>query len=117
MNVFLAEHGRVTVIDFDTFSARERAADVAYFLAQAAIMGYLDKGSFNATSGVRSAFLAEYQRSARCEFDAARLGLYIALAFLQSLHFETCILHTGNSSIVDPWLKSAEQCLEGDIEL
>jgi Ser/Thr protein kinase RdoA (MazF antagonist) len=117
MNVFLADNGRVTVIDFDTFSARERASDVAYFLAQSAIMGYLDKGTFKSTSQVRTAFLSEYQRVARCEFDKARLGLYIAFAFLQSLHFERCILHTGNSSIVDPWLRSAERCLDGDIEL
>jgi hypothetical protein len=117
MNVFLTDDRCVTVIDFDTFSAREPASDVAYFLSQSAIMGYLDKGSFERSRALRRTFAAAYEEAAGCRLDERRLGLYIAFAFLQSLHFELAILHTGNTKIAAPWLDSAERCLAGDIEL
>lgn len=117
MNVFVAEDGCVTVIDFDTFSRRERASDVAYFLSQSAIMGYLERGSFERSRAVRSRFVDAYSKATGWRTDMRNVGLYMAFAFLQSLHFERSILHTGNSEIVEPWLRSAERCLDGDIHL
>ena len=40
------------------------------------------------------------------------------MSFLQSLHYELCVLHTGNTAIVEPWLGNAEHCLfEGQVRL
>src|SRR5262249_56097425 len=63
-NVFITVDGRVTVIDFDTFGLQEQAADVAYFLAQTAIMGYRSRGSFAATNRARHCFLQAYLEAA-----------------------------------------------------
>jgi len=117
MNIFLAPSGRVTVIDWDTFGGRERAADVGYFLSQTAIIGYLQHASFNATESMRRRFLECYEQAARTTLDRKRLGSIMAASFLRSLHYELCILHTGNSEIIEPWLRSAEQGLAGDLEL
>jgi streptomycin 6-kinase len=107
MNVYLDDSGRVTVIDLDTFSRRERACDVAYFTAQTAIMGYLLWGDFSSTAELRAAFLESYQSAARVSLDPGRLATHTAFAFLQSLHFELAILNTGNTAIVEPWLAAA----------
>jgi aminoglycoside phosphotransferase (APT) family kinase protein len=110
LNIFLADD-RVTVIDLDTFGHRERAADVAYFMAQTAIMGYLAHGNFHSTRQVRAAFLQAYEAESGVHVSQARMALYAAAAFIQSLHYERAILHTNNERIVQVWLQSAEQCL------
>jgi hypothetical protein len=110
MNLFMTGD-RVTAIDFDMFGARERSADVAYHLAQTAIMGYLRKGTFEASVEVREAFFNAYRESADAPPHPERLEVYTRAAYLQSLHFELCVLHTGNMSIVEPWLQAAERCL------
>jgi thiamine kinase-like enzyme len=117
MNIFVSGDGAVTVIDFDTFSARERASDVAYFLSQSAIMGYLEHASFEISRELRTNFVRAYSETSGWSVDERRLGTYMTFAFLQSLHFERCILHTGNSAIIEPWLRSAERCLDGDFNL
>lgn len=114
MNIFLADSGRVTVIDFDTFNCAERCTDVAYFLAQTAIMGYFSHGDFAASAKIRQTFLRRYEELIG-PLPKGRIGLHIASAFLQSLHYERCVLHTGNDAIVPLWLDMVERSLDGDV--
>lgn len=109
-NIFLTAEGQVTVIDLDTFGMQERAADAAYFLAQTAIMGYFHQGSFEATASARQTFSQAYNNRLP-GLSEARLALYIGMAFLQSLHYELCVLHTNNQGIISLWLQAAERCL------
>lgn len=109
-NVYITAEGRVTVIDLDTFGQQERAADVAYFLAQTAIMDYHHHGSFVASEPYREGFWNSYQDAAPPIPDE-RLALYMAIAFLQSLHYELCVLRTANFAITEIWLSNAERFL------
>jgi UDP-2-acetamido-3-amino-2,3-dideoxy-glucuronate N-acetyltransferase len=109
-NVFITADGRVTVIDFDTFGLQEQAADVAYILAQTAIMGYRRRGSFAATAQARHCFIQAYLEAAPM-LSGQRLALYQGMAFLQSLHYELCTLRNGRTAIIEPWLTNAERCL------
>lgn len=111
MNIFLDEES-VTVIDLDTFGGREPAMDVAYFLSQLAIMTYHRQHSFPVSQPWRTAFQDEYTRLGGT-VPASRIGVYAAAAFLQSLHYDWCILKTGNREIVQPWLHAAERNLAG----
>jgi hypothetical protein len=107
-HVFITDY-RVTAIDLDTFGGQERAADVAYFLGQTAIMGYFRLGSFAATTQARYRFLQAYLEAA--PLQRSRLALYLGICFLQSLHYELCVWRTGNLLIAEPWLTNAERCL------
>ena len=109
-NIFIADTGRVTAIDLVNFCRQEREADVAYFLAQAAIMGHFRRGSFAATAWARHCFLRAYLQVAP-PLSRQRLALYVGIAFLQSLHYELCVYHTHNAAIVEPWLYNCGQCL------
>jgi hypothetical protein len=40
-----------------------------------------------------------------------QVSTYIASTFLQSLHYELCVLHTGNLRLVNRWLSLAEDAL------
>ena len=114
MNVYIAAD-RVTAIDLDTFAAREPMTDVAYFLAQSAIMGFLMKGTFDVTSALRRAFVDAYEQNSSIAPDRSRIGLQMALAFVRSLHYDFCILHTHPEAAVVPFLDAAARALEGDI--
>jgi hypothetical protein len=109
-NIFVSDDGRVTLIDLDTFGLQESVADVAYFLAQTAIMGYHHYRSFTVSQEQRAWFLRCY-----CHGSSAvrndRLAVHLAIAFLQSLHYEICVLHTRNFGIVEPWLGNIDRFL------
>ncbi len=111
-NLFVGDDGRLTAVDLDKFGSQERAADVGYFLAQTEIMGYFRHGSFAATARAREEFLRAYEEAggALCP---ARLGLYVGLAFLQSLHYELWVFRNGKTHIVEPWLRNAERGIRG----
>jgi len=116
-NVFVEESGRVTAIDLDKFGLGERAADVAYLLAQTAIMGYRRHGNFLATARIRDHFLQAYLKEAD-SLSYSRLSVYLGMAFLQSLFYELCILKTGDFALIEPWLNNAERCLlHGEVTL
>ena len=116
-NVFITDAGRVTAIDFDTFGLQEAAADVAYFLAQTAIMGYFRRGSFTITSQAREYFLQAYENAAS-PLPRPRLALYLGMAFLQSLHYELCVLKNDKAAIIEPWLEISERgVLRGEVML
>jgi hypothetical protein len=110
MNVYLTD-GQVTAIDLDTVALREPAYDVAYFMAQSAIMGYLVCHSFSATDDLRLAMLSEYAENAPDRLEVERVGVHIAFAFLRSLHYDFCILHTNPQGLVEPFLSAAERSI------
>ncbi|MBI4499375.1 MAG: phosphotransferase [Chloroflexi bacterium] len=101
-NIFL-DGPTVTVIDFDTFALGEPARDLGYFLAQCAIMAYHKRGSFAPALAPIQAFLEGY-RAAGLDPDLRRAARYVARAFFQSLHYELCVLHTGNHALIPVWL-------------
>lgn len=107
MNIFI-DDGRITLIDLDTFALREPAADVAYLLAQTMIMGWMAFGDFGSSATVRAAFLNSYQANSAYKLDPERIRVHCAYTFLQSLHYERCVLRTGNDRIIDCWLDRAE---------
>jgi len=111
-NIFITPTGQVTAIDFDTFGRQAAAADVAYFLAQTAIMGYFRRGSFAATAFVRDSFLEAYEKAV-FPLPRRRLALYLGMAFLQSLHYELWVLRNDKPAIIEPWLDNGERCLLG----
>jgi hypothetical protein len=114
-NVYVTDDSRVTLIDLDTFGGLEPAADVAYFLAQSAIIGYHRHGSFAVSRQHRDWFLCCYL-SAAPPVPHDRLAVHMGITFLQSLHYELCVLHTENFVIVEPWLNSIERfLLDGDV--
>ena len=116
-NLFVADDGRLTALDLDKFGGQERAADVGYFLAQTAIMGYFRQGSFASTEWPRREFLRAYEEAAGV-LCPARLGLYVGLAFLQSLHYELWVFRNGKTHILEPWLRNAERGIrDGSIAL
>jgi aminoglycoside phosphotransferase (APT) family kinase protein len=117
-NIFIAEDGRVTVIDADKFGRRERAFDVAYFLAQTGAMGYQSRPSFAWTLPHRQRFFDAYQAYAGVELPLERIGVYMAATLLQSLHYELSVYKTGRIEIAGTFLSLAEGCLyENDILL
>ena len=107
-NVYITDDGRVTLIDLDTFGRQEPAADVAYFLAQTAIIDYHRHRSFVVSKQHRDCFLHCYL-GASPPIPHDRLALHLGITFLQSLHYELCVLHTGNFAIVDLWLRNIER--------
>ena len=110
-NIFITPTGQVTAIDFDTFGRQESAADVAYFLAQTAIMGYFHLGSFAATSEVRDCFLGAYE-NAVSPVPRRRLALY---AFLQCLlpDYELWVFRKDKPADMESWLEISERCVLG----
>jgi aminoglycoside phosphotransferase (APT) family kinase protein len=112
MNIYL-DDDCVTVIDVDTFAAREPMFDVGYFVAQSAIMGYQASGSFTPTESVRGAFLDACERLAPNRCHRERIRVHVAFALLRSLHYDFCILRTYPHDIVDPFLSAAERALSG----
>jgi Ser/Thr protein kinase RdoA (MazF antagonist) len=109
-NVYITEDGRVTLIDLDTFGRQEPAADVAYFLAQTAIIDHHRHGSFALSEQHRGGFLRCYE-SASPSVPRDRIALHLGITFLQSLHYELCVLHTRNLAIVELWLRNIERFL------
>jgi aminoglycoside phosphotransferase (APT) family kinase protein len=112
MNIYLDDE-RVTVIDVDTFAAREPMFDVGYFLAQSAVMGYHASGSFSPTENLRGVFLDTCERLAPNRFHRERIRVHVAFAFLRSLHYDFCILRSYPQEVVDPFLSAAERALSG----
>jgi aminoglycoside phosphotransferase len=109
-NLFISE-SRVTGIDLDKFARRDRAFDVAYYLAQTACMGYWEDGSFERTLGIRDCFLKSYCEHAHYTPSPERLAPYIATTLIQNLHFELRVYKTDRNHIIEPWLAAAERCL------
>ncbi len=109
-NIFIRDR-TVTVIDTDTFALGEAAADVGYFVAQCAIMSYHRHRDFGRARAPVHAFVRAYRSAApRSRLD--RAPTFAAAAFIQSLHYELCILRTGKWALIPLWLEQAEGLLD-----
>jgi Ser/Thr protein kinase RdoA (MazF antagonist) len=117
-NVFIDSSGGVVAIDLDKFSLRERAVDVAYFLAQTASMGYWTRGSFGWTSPFQQRFLDAYKGYSGAPLDEERICVHMAAAFLQNLNYDLNVFKTGRTEVAPAFLSMAERSLfEGAILL
>lgn len=118
MNVLLHGERRLTGIDFDKFSKREPEADPAYFLAETAAQGFLRRRSFACTEPARLAFLRTYIEHCGGSFQRSRAGAWMAVTFLQHLHFELVLLKTQHTEYATPWIQAAETAaFDGNLEL
>lgn len=109
----LVHDGVVTVIDLDTFALREAAFDVGYAIGQLLIMSRLRLG--RTTEGAREAlglWRAYVEAGGTATWE--RTAFHVARTFLQSLHYELCVLRNGRADLVSPWLAAGERFLESD---
>ena len=110
-NIFFSDDARLTVIDFDTWGGRERAAELMYCGVQCGIIARLRWGNFAATSPIVRTLLRTYAAEVRCDPEPSRLVIYAGLTFLQSLHYQCCVLHDLPKGVVPEWLRLAETCV------
>jgi streptomycin 6-kinase len=114
-NVFLHEN-QVIAIDFDHHFAGDAAWDVAYLACQIKISGFFKKGDFYYFRSLITDFFERYldnNPSCRRSDFLKRMSLYSARSLFESLHYEICVLKTGNFAIVDPILSICEHYLKG----
>lgn len=109
-NVLLAPV-HTNVIDLDHFGLREPSFDVGYAIGQFMIMSYLREGSFTSGARAATAFWRAYE-SCGGQAKWTRVATHVARTFLQSLHYELCVLKNGNTALAHVWLGSARQFLD-----
>ena len=110
--VFIAD-GRTTVIDWDTFGAREPAADVGYCMAQLLAMSYFDTGSIAAGVAAARAFWKVY----RCACGAAawrRVRLHAAGGLAQVLRYALSGQPDRADELLGLWARLMACWLDGD---
>ena len=110
--VFIAD-GRTTVIDWDTFGAREPAADVGYCMAQLLAMSYFDTGSVAAGVAAARAFWDAY----RCAGGAARwprVRLHAAGGLAQVLRYALSGQPDRADELLGLWAPLMACWLDGD---
>lgn len=113
-NILVSETGRVTAIDFDNFGGRERSADLGYFLGQTAARGFRKTASFASTAGVRAAFIQSYAAAAGAMMPPClRIGSHAGATFLRLLHDDLCLMRSGRTDLIGPWLIAAESLADG----
>ncbi|MEH7385236.1 aminoglycoside phosphotransferase family protein [Bacillus sp. JJ1521] len=114
-NIFV-DNTHVTAIDFDHHFSGDPAWDVAYLTCQLQVFGFLKKGDFQFFKSFIHSFIETYlhdtSKGYRSEF-IKRISLYRARSFFESLHYELCVLHSGNSEIRDVFLNECENLLKG----
>ena len=109
-NVFVGP-GVTTVVDLDTFARREAAYDVGYCVGQVLISSYLGSGGFDRGLPAALAFWRRHEeRGGLAGRD--RVCAHVARTFLQSLHYELCVLGNGRVELIEPWADSIEKFLE-----
>ncbi|MEH7223925.1 aminoglycoside phosphotransferase family protein [Bacillus sp. JJ1566] len=114
-NLFV-DNNQVTAIDFDHHFSGDAAWDVAYLTCQLQVLGFLKKGDFQFFKSFIHSFIETYllytSEQYRLEFFK-RISLYRARSLFESLHYELCVLHSGNSEIGDVFLHECENLLKG----
>jgi hypothetical protein len=110
-NVFLA--GEVaTVIDLDTFGAREAGFDAGYAVGQLLVMSRFRLGTFGPGARAATAFWERYAESGAAPWE--RLAAHVGRTLMQSLHFELCTLANGRIELLPLWPAAAEELEESD---
>lgn len=110
-NVFL-EESAVTVIDLDTFAAREAGYDAGYAVGQLLVMSRFRLGSFEPGARAAAAFVARYAEQGGAPWES--VATHAARTLMQSLHFELCTLRNGKVELLPLWPVLAEELMESD---
>jgi hypothetical protein len=110
--VLLSGDGRLTVIDFDTWGGREVGAELAYCGVQIGIISRFRWSSFGRTSRTVRTLLRTYAAEVGHDPEPSRLAIYAALTFVQSLHYQCCVLQDLPDGLVSEWLHLAEACVQ-----
>lgn len=115
-NLFIHDKN-VIAIDFDHHFAGDPAWDVAYLSCQIGLSGFFKKGDFEYFQPVIKDIIERYlltHSSYNPDSFLERLFIYSARSLFESLHYELCVLNTGNDSIVEPFLNKCERHLQGN---
>lgn len=107
-NVFMTSEF-TAAIDLDTFAMKEPAFDIGYAISQLLIMSYFRTGGFAVGAKAALAFWQAYQAQGQVQWS--RVAIHSARTFLQSLHYELCVLRNQRFHLVDLWLELAEEVL------
>jgi phosphotransferase family enzyme len=110
--VFIANE-RTTVIDWDTFGAREPASDVGYCMAQLLAMSYFDTGTIAAGVAAARAFWGAY----RCAGGAAawrRVRLHAAGGLAQVVRYALSGRPDRADELLGLWARLMACWLGGD---
>ena len=113
-NVLLTSKS-TTVIDHDHFGLREAAFDAGYAIGQLLIMSYFRTGDFAMGARAASGFWRRYALEGKATWR--RVAIHVARTFLQSLHYELCVLLKNRDNrveLLDLWPRFSEQWLESN---
>jgi aminoglycoside phosphotransferase len=116
-NVFIDDQ-KVIAIDFDHHFAGDPAWDVAYMACQIQVSSFFKKGDFDYFKPMIEYFIDTYLDTNPAYSRQAfldRISIYSARSLFESLHYELCVLKTGNFSIVPPFLEKCELYLQGRV--
>jgi hypothetical protein len=114
-HVFVDGSGRVTSIDLEKFGIADRTAEVGYFLAQTASIGWTRFGSFEATRELRQAFLSAYLGGRRMS-RLPGLHAHVALTLLRVLAFHQKV-RTESPDLRRIWIDAVERVLRSNGDL
>ncbi|MDQ3932684.1 MAG: aminoglycoside phosphotransferase family protein [Actinomycetota bacterium] len=103
----------VTAVDLDTFAAREPAFDVGYAIGELIIMAIFRLGEAAAGLKAAAAFWFGYLQSGGTA-SPERVGLHVGRTFLQSLHYELCVLRNSKDELLHRWPELAWEWMESD---
>lgn len=105
-NVLLAR--RVTSgVDFDAFGLREPAFDAGYAVGQLLIMSYFRLGTFEPGGRGALAFWQRYHEvGGHAPWD--RVAVHVARCFIESLHYELCVLRNVRTELLQLWTQQAD---------
>jgi thiamine kinase-like enzyme len=114
-NIFFTP-SQVVAIDFDHHFIGDPAWEIAYLICQIEISSYFKLGVFDAFSVMIQKIVATYLQANPfydCDQFYDRLSFYRVCCYLESLHYELCVLKTGNQVIPEPFLHHCQTCLQG----
>ncbi|MFN2558036.1 MAG: phosphotransferase family protein [Nitriliruptorales bacterium] len=103
----------VTAVDFDTFALREPAFDVGYAIGELLIMSLLRLGEVAAGFTAAADFWLSYRERGGTA-GRERVALHVGRTFLQSLHYELCVLRNSRNELLRRWLELAREWMDGD---
>lgn len=103
----------VTVVDLDTFAAREPAFDVGYAIGELIIMAMFRLGGATAGLEAAGAFWFGYLQAGGTA-TPERVALHVGRTFLQSLHYELCVLRNSKYELLRRWPELAWEWMDSD---
>jgi thiamine kinase-like enzyme len=118
-NIFLTP-SQVVAIDFDHHFIGDPAWEIAYLICQIEISSYFKLGVFDAFYVMIQKMVSTYLQANPfydCDQFNDRISFYRVCCYLESLHYELCVLKTGNQVISEPFLDHCQTCLQGQNSL